>query len=85
MNMLDESEVKKLRDMMENFVHIGGPHHPETRIERIESKLDRLGEAVQEMKIGLSNAQLVQKGVLWLGGAIGGSAVVMVMTFLFKG
>ena len=85
MTVFDESEVRKLKEMMDNFVHLKSNQHPEYRIERMENKLDTLSEAVQEIKIGLSNAQLVQKGVLWLAGTISGSAVIMTMTFLFKG
>ena len=84
-DMLKDDEIARLRSMMENFVHIGGSTHPEHRLESIERKLERLNEQVQDVKIGLSNAQLVQRGVLWLGGIIGSSAVVMAMTFLFKG
>lgn len=84
MTMFDEQEVEKLRHMMNNFVNISGATHPEHRLERIERKIEQLSDSMHEVQLGLSNAQLVQKGVLWLGGIIGSSAVVMAMAFVFK-
>ena len=48
-------------------------------------KIDTLSQQVHSLQISVSNAQLVQKGVVWLGGIIGSSAVVMAMSFLFRG
>lgn len=84
-DMLHPDEITKLREIMGNFVQIKGDTHPEHRLERIERKIEHLTESMHKVEMGLSNAQLVQKGVLWLGGIIGSSAVVMAMTFLFKG
>jgi len=50
----------------------------------VTPKIDKLSGQVQELQISVSNAQLVQRGVVWLGGIIGSSAVVMAMSFLFK-
>ena len=82
---LTPDDINRLKHIMNNFVHIGGGQHPENRLDRLEQKLDSVTTAIHEIQIGLSNAQLVQKGVLWLAGIIGSSAVVMAMTFLFKG
>ena len=47
-------------------------------------KIDRLASELVNVKIDLSNAQLIQKGVVWLGGIIASSAVVMALTFIFQ-
>jgi len=47
-------------------------------------KIDALTNQVHDLQISVSNAQLVQRGVVWLGGIIGSSAVVMAMSFLFR-
>lgn len=82
---LTNEDLQRLRQMMDNFIPINGAQHPEQRLDRIESRLDQLSESVHQLNVGLSNAQLIQKGVLWLGGVLGGSACVMAMTFLFGG
>lgn len=48
-------------------------------------KIEALSKEMVTIKIQLSNAQLVQRGVMWLGGIIGSSAVVMGMTYFFGG
>lgn len=48
-----------------------------------QPKLDRLITQVHNLEMGLSNAQLVQRGVVWLAGIVGSSAVAMAMAFLF--
>ena len=47
-------------------------------------KLENLTEEMTSIKIQLSNAQLIQRGVMWLAGIIGSSAIVMAMTYLFN-
>ena len=47
-------------------------------------KIERLAGELVNVKIDLSNAQLIQKGVVWLGGIIASSAVVMALTFIFQ-
>lgn len=46
-------------------------------------KLDLLLSKVHDLELGLSNAQLVQKGVVWLAGIVGSSAVAMAMAYIF--
>ena len=46
-------------------------------------KLDALLSKVHDLELGLSNAQLVQKGVVWLAGIVGSSAVAMAMAYIF--
>lgn len=48
-------------------------------------KIEHLTQELTEIKIQVSNAQLVQRGVIWLGGIIGSSAIVMAMTYVFRG
>ena len=47
-------------------------------------KIEHLTEEMTSVKIQLSNAQLIQRGVMWLAGIIGSSAIVMAMTYLFN-
>ncbi len=47
-------------------------------------KIERLANELVGVKIDLSNSQLVQKGVVWLGGIVASSAIVMALTFLFQ-
>ena len=47
-------------------------------------KIEALTEEMTSVKIQLSNAQLIQRGVVWLAGIIGSSAIVMTMTYLFN-
>lgn len=82
--MLSDDELRRLRNIMDNFVQLQGPH-PEERLERIERKLERVSEDLNVVKMGLSNAQLVQRGVLWLGGIIGSSAIAMLTTLILGG
>lgn len=47
-------------------------------------KLEALAQELVQVKIELSNAQLIQKGVVWLGGIVASSAIVMALTFIFQ-
>ena len=42
----------------------------------VTPKIDKLSGQVQELQISVSNAQLVQRGVVWLGGIIDRKSVV---------
>lgn len=57
-------------------------------LEQQKACLPRIEEQqrqINALQISVSNAQLVQRGVIWLGGLVGSSAVIMAMTYLFKG
>jgi len=41
-----------------------------------------LAPEVQQMKIDLSNAKLIQKGYIWVTGVVASSSVAIVLTFL---
>lgn len=47
-------------------------------------KIEQLTNELVQVKIDLSNAQLIQKGVVWLGGIVASSAIVMALTFIFQ-
>lgn len=47
-------------------------------------KLDALQQTVHEQEVRLSNAQLVQRAVVWVGSIVGSSAVVMALSYLFS-
>ena len=47
-------------------------------------KIATVASALVDIRIELSNAQLIQKGVIWLGGIISSSAVVMTLTYVFQ-
>lgn len=47
-------------------------------------KIERLSNELVDVKINLSNSQLVQKGVVWLGGIVASAAIVMALAFLFQ-
>lgn len=47
-------------------------------------KIEQLASELVNVKIDLSNAQLIQKGVVWLGGIVASSAIVMALTFIFQ-
>ena len=47
-------------------------------------KIEVLGRELVDIKIELSNAQLIQKGVVWLGGIVASSAIVMALAFVFQ-
>jgi len=48
-------------------------------------KIEDLTSKVHALEIVTSNANLVQRAFVWGAGIIGGSAIVMAMTFLFRG
>lgn len=47
-------------------------------------KIDKLTNELVNVKIDLSNAQLIQRGVVWLAGIVASSAIVMAITFVFQ-
>lgn len=47
-------------------------------------RIEKLSEELVKVKIDLSNSQLVQRGVVWLGGIVASSAIVMALTFIFQ-
>lgn len=47
-------------------------------------KIDKLSGELVNVKIDLSNAQLIQRGVVWLGGIVASSALVMALSFIFQ-
>jgi len=47
-------------------------------------KIDKLTSDLVGVKIDLSNSQLIQKGIVWLGGIVASSAIVMALTFVFQ-
>lgn len=51
----------------------------------LSPKLDALTDRVARLEIQASNANLVQRAFVWGAGVIGGSAIIMAMTFVFRG
>lgn len=47
-------------------------------------RIEKLSEELVKVKIDLSNSQLVQRGVVWLGGIVASSAIVMALAFVFQ-
>lgn len=52
---------------------------------QILPKIDILNDEVTELKIAMSNARLIQKGVVGLGALVASSAVAMAMAAVFGG
>lgn len=47
-------------------------------------KIEKLSLELVGVQIELSNSQLIQKGVVWLGGIVASSAIVMALAFVFQ-
>jgi hypothetical protein len=47
-------------------------------------RIEKLTAELVTMKIELSNSQLIQRGVVWLGGIVASSAIIMALTFVFQ-
>lgn len=48
-------------------------------------KIEKLIERVTLLEIAASNANLVQRAFVWGAGTIGASAIIMAMTYVFRG
>lgn len=46
-------------------------------------QIAELTRKVHKLEISMSNAALIQRGVVWLGSIIGSSGVIMALSFLF--
>ena len=82
---LTPQDIKQIQQMMENFIPINGAAHPEQRLDRIESMLDGIKDEIHTLQMGLSNAQLIQRGVVWVGGIVSASGVSIAMAYIFQG
>ena len=82
---LTPQDIERIQHMMENFIPINGSQHPEQRLDRIERALADVKEAIHALQMGLSNAQLIQRGVMWVGGIVGTSGISIAMAYIFQG
>lgn len=76
--MMSDDEIALVRALAANAPD-------EARLDRMERRIDHLDDNQREIQISLANALTVQRGVLWLGGIIGTSAIAMVLTVLTGG
>ncbi len=77
-----EREQEKMEDVLQQLVLSTGDLLEAQK--KCLPKIEALTEEMTSVKIQLSNAQLIQRGVVWLAGIIGSSAIVMTMTYLFN-
>lgn len=82
---LTPQDIERIQHMMENFIPINGARHPEQRLDRIEHALDEVKQSIHALQMGLSNAQLVQRGVVWVGGIVSASGISIAMAYIFQG